>query len=759
MRSLRAINRSWLAFGLASWALSVSCFASVATEPVLLAGFEQDLGPVRVSLPSKGERVKEHATEGEYALRADFVSGGDKRLNGVFLQDVRVNEWTPYAFFTFDMYNANEFPITMHVRFDLGDGGTAWDNATAQPMTLTHASLGIGRNWSTLKVKSVLLYNYSVELPRPCSLYFDNFRLSIPDYMTGVHSVKLVDTFAEAPPSPEESARGYRFFHRNTLDIVYEDSKPRPEELLGALDAFGTPGEPEPLTFAVRALRDLGECRASVSDLIGPHGKAIPTGAIEVGTVRCLRKMWAQHGVPFYYESIPAFIQARPSIKVSKDTTQSFWLTVRVPADCPPGLYQGTVRLEAEKGGTATAPLSVRVLPFRLEPVPHGKSFGVYYTTPWQKDHRAQYDKDFRDMRDHGMTNVGLCLSPPLKDYKYEGGVVKLDWDGTSDFEMAIEAYKKYGFPEPLLCISMGAMTQFAARFGDIDSGAYAKAFLDIMKAIAQWGRAHGWPEVIWQPADEPNWHGEGLRHDALRLLHILKSGGFRTEMDGRFDEWGVKALVANPDVDILTNHYFNLQQDLIDRTHRAGQKIQLYNWDENGFQPERMRQVPGLVAWKTGLDGTYTWAYQTLGGRSQYDDLDGGIDDSFYYSPAGQEIGGPSTGWEAYREGVKDYRFLQTLDASLKTLETSNDPSDKKLAAQCRAEVEAILREVKVWRDAGYCGAFSSPWHRDYQDATGQRYCEGPAPSFSEWPLDRFDKVRWQLATMIMKARRISLS
>ena len=673
---------------------------------------------------------------------------------------INVKDWSTYAAFDFDVYNPNDFPITMHVRFDLEDGGTGWDwnNATAKPMTSTHVSLVISSNWSSLHVKSVLLFNYSPEVPKPCSLFFDNVRLSSSVYLTGIHSVKLVDTFVEPPPSRGERKRGYRFFHRNNLAIVYAGSKPRSAELLGALYAFGTPGEPEPVTLAIRALRDLGECCASVSDLVGPHGKKIPAALIEVGTVRSLRKMWTLHGVPYYYESIPVFIQARSCIPVAKDTTQTFWFTVRVPGDCPPGLYQGTMRIEAEKGRPATARFSFRVLPFSLEAVPPGKAFGLYYTAPWQKDRQAQYEQDFGDMRDHEMTSVGLDLSPPVKDYKYEGGTVKLDWDGTSDFELAMEAYKRHDFPAPPLCISMGAMTRFAARFGGIDSAPYARAFLDIMMAISVWGRAHGWPDIVWQPVDEAGSQGESVRHDAMRLVHILKSGGFRTEMDGRFDDWGVNALVGNPDVDILTFHYFNLQQELIDRTHRAGQEIRLYNWEETGFQPECMRQVPGLVAWKTGLDGTYTWVYQTLGRRTQYDDLDGGADDSFYYSPAGKEVGGPSTGWEAYREGVKDYRYLQTLDVSLKKLEGDKNPADKRLAARCRAEVDAILKDVRVWRDQGYAGAFSSRWHRDYVDETGQRFCEGPAPSFSEWPLDRFDKVRWRLATMIMKARRVGL-
>jgi hypothetical protein len=61
-----------------------------------------------------------------------------------------------------------------------------------------------------------------------------------------------------------------------------------------------------------------------------------------------------------------------------------------------------------------------------------------------------------------------------------------------------------------------------------------------------------------------------------------------------------------------------------------------------------------------TGADGTYFWAYLWSSG-DPFNDLDGGARD---WSPVARDVDGlvyASIGWEGYREGIDDLRYIHT--------------------------------------------------------------------------------------------------
>ena len=86
-----------------------------------------------------------------------------------------------------------------------------------------------------------------------------------------------------APPlAAEEQRRGYVLFTRPFVENIYPDSQPAPRERFRRLEAFATPGEYQPFTFAVQALRHLDGVSASADDLRGPGGARIPASRVDV---------------------------------------------------------------------------------------------------------------------------------------------------------------------------------------------------------------------------------------------------------------------------------------------------------------------------------------------------------------------------------------------------------------------------------------------------------------------------------------------
>ena len=102
---------------------------------------------------------------------------------------------------------------------------------------------------------------------------------------------------------------------------------------------------------------------------------------------------------------VPVIIEETNSTRVPADTTRQFWVTVNVPDDAEPGLYTGAVTVRPERGESRSIDLQLDVLPITLLEPDH-VYFGMY--ARFRPD-LAFTDAAYRDMREHGMTTIGLC--------------------------------------------------------------------------------------------------------------------------------------------------------------------------------------------------------------------------------------------------------------------------------------------------------------------------------------------------------------
>jgi len=718
-----------------------------AAAGVLLGSFEtvEEAGAWAAS-GTTIQRVEEHATDGRFALRVLFPGSQQDTWPGVTYRVVPPQDWTPYAMLCMDVYNPGQDSVTLSLRIDDAAGKSAFATAAAKPgqQTLEFALDGGAINLGAV----ARIYPYR-RLPREEStLFIDNVRLMTQaDVLAQIRArhteIRLVDTTPPPVPTREDQRRGFIVFARSILDLIYPASVPKPYEIGQPIEAFATPGEYEPLSFGIYALEDL-TLSVTCPGLRGPNGARLSPEQIDVRSIRCLDKRTTYPATEFIH--VPTFLERREQVSIPARQSHRFWLTVHVPDDAQPGLYTGEVILRSKRREHAV-PIRFRVLPFRL-PDPRGVAFGMYYTGQGVQD-EAQLLADLQDMRRHGMNTVGLCFGMDAAGVTYEDGRVQIAWDGTSRFERFIEGYRKLGFTEPLLLLA--DVAQAVASRGGVTLGSeeYAKRYKAVVRAITEYGKEKGWPEIIWQPVDEPAWQGQEEMDRCLYLLKLLKEAGVRTETDGPGDAF--LEDVAGPHTDFWNYNGGFPHAEKINQIHKQGAYVWYYNNDVEGYRPEVMRYGAGFLLWKTGADGIYNWEYRGQGGASLYNDLDSPRTDMVYcYIPEGNETGGPATSWEAFREGVDDYRYIALLKDLIAQARRSGKAAVRREAEQADRLLANLLESIDFrGRLRG-----TAAWARAERDKSGMKTFEGPMKVPNGWSFDRYDRARWQIAEQILRLR-----
>ncbi|HUS80624.1 MAG TPA: hypothetical protein VM283_05100, partial [Armatimonadota bacterium] len=564
-------------------------------------------------------------------------------------------------------------------------------------------------------------------------------------------------THIDLAPMPKVSQadrdRGFVPFAASYLDVVMPATVPTAQQLAPALSIFATPGEREPISFAVRALRDVTGMTAAISPLAGDAG-ALPEDAVEPGVVRYLvRNMHPRTDATLL---LPAFIEPMHPVDVAADTSQWYWFTVHVPEDAAPGAYRGTITVSAG-GGSADLPVTLEVLPIKLVQPP-GMSWGMYdYARTYSDDPGALLEK-YRDQVAHGMTSVGLCGNHGA-EMSMQDGRVSLSWTGETDLERAMAAYLQAGFTEPVQWLMGGDTSRFAKQFGELGSDEYAQAYAGVIRAILDKARQDGWPQIIFQPVDEAFEHRDSFERMMVEMA-ILKGLGVPVEADGMngkpegLDE-------AFPLID-----YFNFHdgpflrrgvydadawQQFQDRVSAAGKHIWFYNVEIASHRPENARFSQGFHLWRNHVQGAFNWSYQSMVKDPYALHPQGRFIFMHRFPPMGDEPGGPSIGFEALREGIDDYKYLYTWDRACERALADGTPQQRAAAEASRRWLDQRLGEIDYSKWNGWPTQGEWLGGETITDEGGKAVV-GHLKVPGVWGFDDYDAIRRRLAEYIME-------
>lgn len=495
-----------------------------------------------------------------------------------------------------------------------------------------------------------------------------------------------------------------------TSQMVLPYSAALPGAQLGRLSLTACPGETESASLVVWAPAAVRGLRPQVSALKGPGG-VIPASAVDLKWVKC----WYQAGtaprgvvqdrlhkvlVPELLLSDDSLVQVdlegqRNSLKLSfpggaryvpvddptppkptwglnlrrdeypvKDAAtlqpldlpagqnKQVWLTLRVPANCPPGKYTGKVTLTALGKSLGEVPLTVQVLPFTLEtPRTHydlTRPFtgSLYYWGELDKTgaggigyklkSEEQFRAELKAMYDHGIVAPAMIWSPDIV-YRDE-----------PSFRRHLQLAKDAGMAgRPLYFADSGLI-------GAPTAAADLAALQDNIRRTLRIAAEYGFPEVYFYGIDEAR--GETLQAERGAWQAVHEAGG-KVIVSGFQGQ-----LEAVGDLLDLFNRAGEPAADNAAAWHQRGHLIWNYaNPQTPAEDPELYRRNYGLYLWRLDYDGACTYCFMDSSG-AQWNDID---DDTYRdHCLAYPTVDGVVTtvALAGFREGQDDLRYVSTL-------------------------------------------------------------------------------------------------
>lgn len=435
------------------------------------------------------------------------------------------------------------------------------------------------------------------------------------------------------------------------------------------LSTFATPGEYEPLSLVIYAQQNLERIEVQVTDLISLD-EVIPAESIEVRCVRWMARRWRYSATPSPENLIPDpfYLEVYRPFSLPKGYMKQIWLTVKVPEDATAGEYRGHVIVTSANRGERRLPIRVEVLPFSLRD--SEKRLSIYYRNYGSRT-PAQRQRDFQDMREHGLRHA--IVRPSLK---YRVRRIDGEFRYVPDFQdvrTVIDEMREYGFEGPYVIHSglAGLWDQLGGLPQPQRLALYQRVLKDLGNALIELEEELG-VEIVLQHLDEvfktevrPRY--ELLTRPAVGIDELKFYITFYPHEDETLMQW-VDPLVnirnyhgAAADAWLAKGRTFG---DLAEYMNPENDRLWLYyNAEEVEMDPRWMRIINGIYLWLSPYELHAIWAYSESQGNL-FDDTDstsGTMGMAFIDPRNGSLLS--TRHWEAYREGGDDLRYLATLE------------------------------------------------------------------------------------------------
>lgn len=469
----------------------------------------------------------------------------------------------------------------------------------------------------------------------------------------------------------------------------------------GELTAFACPGEYEPLSFVVRAQRDLEKCAILTFDLKDENGNVIPSNSIDVRVVKGRPRLYGAN----QYFLFPFFLEAGTEIEISGGTTAQYWLTIKVPDDAKAGIYKGILIFKPFNISGTVANLSLKVLPIQL--ADSNKSYYMPYNIDpsWKGFYAKNLHKHLVDMKEHGINSVNIFIVPKIT--RLEDGTLKVHLEEKTAFSVFsmkefMDEYIRAGLNNLVMhqgidmAISYYIKNQFnAVPFTPDADEIIAKLAEEIYKQ-----QKKGWPLMIMVPADEPSFSKEKMRL-CKYYLNLIKNvdKNIMTAINLNGAVRGVDDITYfDPFLDIKIYAY--IDEGVLKKIQSDNSQFWLYNGGSFGKYPAVDRLFFGFYAEKVNAKGVGQWAYQwphpSAKNESLYTELKYGQYGWYYTCPASTGPL-PTIGWEGIREGIDDARYLETLRNLIEKARQQGSKELLTLADESENYVKSILSKIPL--------------------------------------------------------------
>jgi len=556
-----------------------------------------------------------------------------------------------------------------------------------------------------------------------------------PKVPPGWKELSFEETDAEPECNQIERSRGYMVFSRPITESIYLNSRPRDYERVENISGFATPGEFEPLTFALYSLRDLRDISVHCSDLV-LGTERIPASAVDIRLVTYWNIRYPKYNSEGTYRRLPELLEKVDAVSMKNGECHRWWLTIHVPNHAQAGLYRGTITI-GEKGGPTTAelPLCFRVMGFTLKRDPHKRLSAYYY--PRDKVLHRGLSRSLIDRAAannyQAMVEHGLNMFPTFQ-LSFDNKTKKI----VIEHEGEIARMRAAGLKGPLPVdgsIAIQQMIQsvvpgFEAKPHWVDTEKIPTQVYPLIEQnfrhfIADCGRK-GLPELVCCPLDEIASVSQPF---GVEVYAALKRAGVRTYATK--NPLAADASHYAPYVDVWCSQPFAQSfENVTASRHHEYWSYPNHNAGElkdRDIMCQGGRMTYGYGFWRSGYTTLIPWHWSWVLDPDPLDYLRGS------HAGCGQRIDPqgnviPTVYWECFREGFDDGRYLYSLQQAVWEREGAPEPQCQSL----RASAKDLLQQI--WNSV------------DVKD----RYL-----SKGIWPSPEFEARRWQLAQLIEQLQK----
>ena len=460
-------------------------------------------------------------------------------------------------------------------------------------------------------------------------------------------------------------------------DDVDPAEPPATADVGRSLDGFAVPGEYEPVNFVLYAIEDLENVSVEVTDLTCA-ASVIPADRVDIRLVlrRLMRDLYTR---PAHVSTIVSrYLLENRAVDVPAGTFREYHMIVHVPDDAAAGQYAGVVRISPARGSPIELPMRFEVLPIRFRPL-ESKAYGMYYRFP-SDDDWSGVDVEMADLRTHGCTTLKWNLGV---EYQSADGRIVPDY---ARLKRGLDLLVRHGFRGAL---PVGSGCEAAARLlkydpveDYADEPARQRFFAVVKEGLDGLVRlAAEYPQFEFLPTHMDEVLGRERLDRYIRLTEAVRQvPSFRVYITMHNDpnrDVGDATRSIDPFVDVrcYNGHCMdnwiragNTFDDLARQLDESGDEAWIYHNIRGAFySAEWTRLVNGYYLWISPLKVHVPWMYYSFKG-SPFDATDGpevkGGD--FAYAvpdPNDPTKMVPTRHWEAFREGIDDLRYIDTLE------------------------------------------------------------------------------------------------
>ena len=510
----------------------------------------------------------------------------------------------------------------------------------------------------------------------------------------------LPETADPAPITESDRARGCVLFVPRIEQPVFFSTRPTADQLHERIAAVAARGELRSLTAAVRPLRDLGRATLAVSDLRGEAGVI----DAENCTLSVVRHLPTRSFNSLMYRIEPRYLAAASEVDLPADLTRQLWVTVRVPEDAAPGVYEGALIVRPSEAAEFELPIRLRVLPFALEEADFITGFfGIQPDLPVEGE---AYDKLQREIfamfLDRGFTS--FTGGPPIAFGGLdESGEPILDFEAADAF---IAAAREAGFHREFNSYGSFVVTGLYERYGYVKGqtaaaleSQYGLPYEEIARrvwaAVEEHARERDWLPFTYALCDETRVLEQAEQQiELMRLLNRVSSwlrtaGSYSVSFAPTEDPLtrAHQEFFRTLDMSMLNNH----DEAVMAKARELGKEVYIYNQGKG-------RYSFGVYQWSErakGVGGRYEWIAFIRHGY-EYFDLDGREPDTgaIYYASDGLRS---TPRLEQAAEGMNDFRYLQTLENLAVRAERSTSSDAKQAAAEARRFLAGLADRIAI--------------------------------------------------------------